>query len=78
VWGDLRPAPNGTRQTATVQFRAKARGARWRKLASLTTTNLRNYVDGNVRFTRSGTVRLAWRGPSGTLYSRQVGVTIGR
>jgi hypothetical protein len=78
VWGDLRPARNGTRQTATVQFRAKARGARWQKLASLTTTNLRNYVDGRVRFTRSGAVRLAWRAAAGTLYSREVAVTIGR
>jgi hypothetical protein len=78
VWGDLRPAPNGTRQTATVQFRPRGRGARWRRLASLTTTNLRNYVDGRVRFARSGAVRLAWRAAAGTLYSREVAVTIGR
>jgi hypothetical protein len=31
-----------------------------------------------VRFTRSGRVRLAWGNPAGgTLYSREVGVTIG-
>jgi len=78
VWGDLRPAPNRTRQSATVQFRPRGRGARWRGLASLTTTNLRNYVDRRVRFTRSGTVRLAWRGAGGTFYSREVAVTIGR
>jgi hypothetical protein len=40
--------------------------------------NSHNYVDGRVRFTRSGTVRLAWSSPaSGTLYSREVGVSIG-
>ncbi len=78
VWGDLRPAANRTRQTATLQFRARSRGARWRKVASLTTTNPRNYVDARVRFARSGTVRLAWRNPAGgTLYSREVAVTIG-
>jgi hypothetical protein len=78
MWGDLRPAPNGTRQTATVQFRPAGRGGRWRALGRLSTTNPRNYVDGRVRFTRSGTVRLAWRSPAGaTLYSREVGVAIG-
>jgi hypothetical protein len=78
VWGDLRPAPNGTRQTATVQFRPRGRGARWRAAGRLSTVNARNYVDGRVRFTRSGTVRLAWSNPAGgTLYSREVGVSIG-
>jgi hypothetical protein len=78
VWGDLRPAPNGTRQTAIVQFRPRGRGARWRAVGRLSTVNPRNYVDGRVRFTRSGTVRLAWSSPAGrTLYSREVGVSIG-
>jgi hypothetical protein len=61
-----------------VQFRPRGRGARWRAIGRLTTTNPRNYVDGRVRFTRSGTVRLAWSNPAGgTLYSREVGVSIG-
>jgi hypothetical protein len=78
VWGCLRPAPNGTRQVAAVQFRPRGRGARWREISRLSTTNPRNYVDGRVRFTRSGSVRLAWGNPAGgTLYSREVGVTIG-
>jgi hypothetical protein len=78
VWGDLRPAANGTRQTASVQFRPRGRGARWRAIGRLSTTNPRNYVDGRVRFTRSGNVRLAWSNPAGgTLYSREVGVSIG-
>jgi hypothetical protein len=77
VWGDLRPAPNGTRQIATVQFRPRGRGARWRAVGRLSTVNPRNYVDGRVRFTRSGSVRLAWSNPAGgTLYSREVGVSI--
>jgi hypothetical protein len=78
VWGALRPAPNGTRQTATVQFRPRGRGARWRAIGRLSTSNPRNYVDGRVRFTRSGSARLAWRNSAGaTLYSRVVGVAIG-
>ena len=78
VWGDLRPAPNRTRQTATVQFRPRGRGARWRAIGRLSTVNSRNYIDGRVRFTRSGAVRLAWRSPAGaTLHSRAVGVSIG-
>ncbi|HEV7462253.1 MAG TPA: hypothetical protein VGN78_17100, partial [Solirubrobacteraceae bacterium] len=78
VWGNLRPAPNRTRQVATVQFRPRGRGARWRAIGRLATTNPRNYVDGRVRFTRSGAVRLAWTAPAGgTLYSREVGVSIG-
>jgi hypothetical protein len=78
VWGNLRPAPNRTRQIATVQFRPRGRGTRWRAIGRLATTNPRNYVDGRVRFTRSGAVRLAWTSPgAGTLYSREVGVSIG-
>ena len=78
VWGALRPAPDGTRQTAVVEFRPRGRRARWHAIARLTTANPRNYVDARVRFSRSGTVRLAWRDPSGaTLRSREVGVTIG-
>jgi hypothetical protein len=79
VWGDLRPAPNGSRQTALAEFRPRGRATRWRTLARLRTRNGHNYVDGRVRFTRSGTVRLAWRSPAGggTLYSREVAVSIG-
>lgn len=79
VWGALRPAPNGTRQVAQVQFRSRGRGARYRTIARPATANYRNYVDARVRFAGSGTVRLAWRDPSTgrTLYSREVPVRIG-
>jgi hypothetical protein len=76
VWGELRPAPNFIAALASVQLRP-ARGGAFRSIASLRTTNGHNYVDARVRFSRSGTVRLAWRDASGTtLYSRPVAVTI--
>ena len=72
VWGAARPAPNGSAQKVEVQFRSFARRARWRTVKTVTTRTLRNYVDTRVRFTRSGVVRLAWRG----MTSRPAPVTI--
>jgi hypothetical protein len=78
VWGDLRPAPNGSRQVGVVQFRPANR-SRWSRIAHLGTSNLRNYVDGSVRIARSGFVRLGWHDPrAGWIYSRAVAVTVGR
>ena len=79
VWGGVRPAPNGSRQTVQVQYRSFARGARWRTLRNVTTRSLRNYVDTRVRITRTGVVRLRWRNPAGgaLLFSRPAPVTIG-
>jgi hypothetical protein len=73
VWGAARPAPNASEQTVEVQFRSFARGADWRTVKTVKTRSLRNYVDTRVRFTRSGVVRLRWKG----LVSRPAPVTIG-
>jgi hypothetical protein len=73
VWGAVRPAPNASEQTVEVQYRSFARGARWRTVRTVRTRSLRNYVDTRVRFTRSGVVRLRWKG----LVSRPATVTIG-
>ncbi|MDQ4040462.1 MAG: hypothetical protein M3141_01775 [Actinomycetota bacterium] len=78
VWGAARPAPNGSAQRVRVQYRSFARRARWRTIKTVTTRNLRNYVDTRVRITRTGVVRLAWRGPAGLITSRPAPVTITR
>jgi hypothetical protein len=78
VWGGVRPAPNGSKQTVQVQYRRNVRGATWRTLKSVTTSNVRNYVDTRVRISRTGTVRLRWAAPGGgVLFSRTAGVRIG-
>ena len=78
VWGAVRPASNRSTQTVQVQFRGSARGAKWRTRQTVKTRNARNYVDTRVRFSRSGSVRLRWRAPGGSvLYSRAAGVRIG-
>jgi hypothetical protein len=79
VWGAVRPAPNGSRQSVEVQFRGPGRGARWLRVATVRTRNLRNYVDARVRFTRTGSVRLRWRNPANgqVLFSRPAAIRIG-
>lgn len=72
VWGVLRPARNGSTQTAEIQFRPRSGGA-YRTVKKVTIHNRRNVVDTRVRLTRSGTVRLRWRG----LASRNAPVSIG-
>jgi hypothetical protein len=77
VWGAVRPAPNGTFQAASIQF--KGRSGPFKQIKLATTTNFRGYVDVKVRITQSGQLRIAWTDPSGTtLFSRNVGVKIGR
>jgi hypothetical protein len=77
VWGAVRPAPNGTFQSASIQFRGRSGPFKQIKLA--TTTNFRGYIDTKVRITQTGQLRIAWTDPGGTtLFSRNVGVKIGR
>jgi hypothetical protein len=77
VWGAARPAPNGTFQSASIQFRGRSGPFRQLKLA--TTTNFRGYIDTKVRITQTGQLRIAWTDPGGnTLFSRNVGVKVGR
>jgi hypothetical protein len=77
VWGAVRPARNGSEQRVQVQFRGKARRAKWRTVKTVKTRNARNYMDTRVRIAHTGAVRLRWRSPRGVLYSRAAGVRIG-
>jgi hypothetical protein len=72
VWGVLRPAPNGSRQSADIQF--KPAGGAFATIRSVTISNLRNVVDTRVALARSGAVRIRW----GKLTSRAAPVVIGR
>jgi hypothetical protein len=76
VWGQLRMAPNGVRERASIQWRG-SRGGGYRTIATVTTTNVRGYLTARVRPPGSGTVRIAWRVPGGGLaVSRAVGVSV--
>jgi hypothetical protein len=77
VWGGVRPAPNGTRQTVELQFRTSRR-ARFIRLRRVTTSNFRGYWETRVRLRRSGELRAQWRSPGGQLlYSRHAAVRVG-
>jgi hypothetical protein len=71
VWGILRPARNGSSQTAAIQFKPRSGGG-FTTVKTVKVTNLRNVVDTRVNLTRSGAVRILWRG----LASRSAPVTI--
>jgi len=59
VWGMLRAAPNGQAHHVDVLFRV--RGARrFHRIARLRSQAARGYVNGSVRVTRSGSIRLRW------------------
>lgn len=75
AFGQLRPAANGARLHAELQF--KRRGS-WRVVRRLTTTSLRNYLVAHTRARSTGYWRLAWQTSSGTLASRAVRVKVVR
>jgi hypothetical protein len=78
VFGQLRPAANGARLSATLEFRAGRSGA-FRAVRSVTTRNRANYaVIRRVKLTRSGSLRLAWRGAVGVQRSRALAVRVRR
>ena len=60
VWGLLRGAPNGQSHRITVLFRARGAHGRFHRIARLRTQAARGYVDGRVRVSRSGSIRLQW------------------
>jgi hypothetical protein len=75
VWAMLRAAPNGTRQTAQIQWRPP-HGA-YRTIKTLSTANPTGILTGEVELPGSGAVRIAWKAPSGPpIHSRAVGVTV--
>ena len=74
VWAMLRPAANGSKQHALVQWRA-LRGGGYRTLATVTTTDPSNVLQVHVRPPGSGTIRIQWRTPAGlVLDSRPIAI----
>jgi hypothetical protein len=70
VWGAIRPAPfaqldTHAAQRAQIQFQLGSRGA-FTTIKTVTITNARGYFDVKVTFPASGSMRLAWLGPSQT------------
>jgi hypothetical protein len=73
VWGMLRPARNGTRQQALIQWRP-LRG-RFQTLSTVTTSDPSGFLTAQVPLPGSGAVRIAWTAPGGQIaHSRAVGV----
>jgi hypothetical protein len=78
VWGMLRPAANNTTQTAQIQWRASGVGSSgYRTLAMTTTRDPSGIISQDVVLPATGSVRLAWTAPGGSvIYSRTVAVTV--
>jgi hypothetical protein len=75
IWGQLRLAPDGTRQRGLIQWRGASGG--YRTIATVITKNVRGYLTVRVRPPGSGTIRIAWRVPSGAVaVSRAVAVRV--
>jgi hypothetical protein len=60
VYGQLRPAPNGSLIRASLQFR-RTGSRRWRTVKRVRTRSLRNIVRPRVRVRSSGRFRFVWR-----------------
>jgi hypothetical protein len=79
VWGAVRPASSvqsatGAEPQALIQFRTH--GA-WKTVQTATIDNPRGYFDVKVRFTASGSVRVAWTSGLSTYTSRTQAIRIG-
>jgi len=80
VWGCVRPAATARRtagegQRVEVQFAAASEPFRTLHRVPLNREG-GCYFDVWIRFPRSGSVRLAWRSPSGWLYSRTQAISV--
>jgi hypothetical protein len=66
VWGGVRPANNARINTGKAQFVSIQlnSGSGWTTVKTVKITNSRGYIDTNVKFPRSGQVRLAWQYPN--------------
>lgn len=66
VWGAARPATVARRFTGQNQFVAIQlnSGSGFRTIKTVKVTNGRGYIDTNVKFPASGSVRLAWQYPN--------------
>jgi hypothetical protein len=73
IWGMLRAAPNGSRQRAQIQWRA--RHGSYRTLSTVTTSDPSGFLTARLALPGSGAVRILWVSPSGQpFHSRAVGV----
>ena len=63
LYGQLRPARNGARLTADVEFRP-ASSRTWRSVRRVTVRSFRNTLLVRMRIVRSGSLRLSWRDPA--------------
>ncbi len=76
VWAMLRPATNGSKQHAIVQWHPAGTGT-YRTLASVTTTDPSNVLEAHVQPPGSGEIRVQWRTPAGLVFdSRPVAVSV--
>jgi hypothetical protein len=75
VWAMLRPAANGSRQRAHIQWSASAGGA-YRTIETVSTDNISNALTVSVKPPGSGFIRIEWTaGVGNALLSRSVAVT---
>ena len=63
LYGQLRPARNGARLTADVEFRPASSRA-WRRVRRVSVRSFRNTLLVRVRMVRPGALRLVWRDPA--------------
>jgi hypothetical protein len=76
VWAMLRAAPSGSSQAADVQWRG-AVGGPFRTLTTASVQNPTGAFAVKVGVPGSGELRVAWRGPGGSVYySRGVAVSV--
>jgi hypothetical protein len=77
VWAMLRGAPQGSPQTATIQWRSSSR-APYRTLRRVTVRDRSEVLTDTVRVPGAGELRVQWRSPSGqTQDSRTAAVGAG-
>jgi len=75
VFGQLRPAANGSLVRASLQFR-RAGSRRWRTLRRVSSRSARNYVRPRVRVRSSGRFRFVWREGSRRVATRSSAVRV--
>jgi hypothetical protein len=78
VWGQLRPGPDGTAQSARIQWSSGRGGFRTIASVSVRASSVEGYFTASVKPPATGVIRLAWRSPAGRVVtSRQIPVTVG-
>jgi len=75
VFGQLRPAANGSLVRASLQFR-RTGSRRWRTLRRVSSRSARNYVRPRVRVRSSGGFRFVWREGSRRVATRSSAVRV--